>query len=83
MAEKQQDVKIETVQEEKLFDTVSQIIAYEQGDLSAEGIVDLFAELIRTGLAWMLQECYGRVARNLIVNGFIDRDGVVLKYPED
>lgn len=47
------------------------IIAYEQGELSASEIVDLFAELIRTKMAWSLQGSYGRTAAAFIRTGVI------------
>lgn len=51
------------------------IIAYEEGTLSADGTVDLFAELVRTGQAWHLQGSYGRAAADLIDRGFISTSG--------
>jgi len=56
-------------------DFVDLIIAYEQGDLSDYGVVNLFAELVRTGMAFQLQGHYGRVASALIKAGYIDREG--------
>lgn len=49
---------------------VDDIIAYEQGDLAYEDTIDLFQELIDTGLAWRLQGNYGRVAQRLIDDGY-------------
>ena len=48
---------------------VSQIIAYEQGDLSEEEVITLFQKLIDSGLAWTLQGHYGRTAMRLIEEG--------------
>ena len=67
----------------KPYDSVGAIIAFEQGDLDNEGIIDLFAHLVKTGLAWSLQGSYGRMTINLIERGFIDRQGNVLTYSED
>jgi hypothetical protein len=53
------------------------IIAYEQGDLSDYQTVNLFADLVRTGLAFQLQGHYGRVARALIEAGYLDLEGNV------
>jgi hypothetical protein len=56
-------------------DFIDLIIAYEQGDLSDYQTVNLFAELVRTGLAFQLQGHYGRTAAALIEAGYIDREG--------
>lgn len=47
------------------------IIAYECGELSDEGIIELFQDLVNTGLAWSLQGHYGRTAKALIEAGYI------------
>lgn len=51
-------------------DMLTQIIAYEEGDLDEEQTVDLFQHLIDTGLAWTLQGHYGRTAASLIEAGY-------------
>ena len=51
------------------YDSVSHIIAYEQGELNQEEIVELFQHLIESGLAWQLQGHYGRTAKALIDAG--------------
>jgi len=53
------------------LDIVVAIIGYESGTLTGEDEIKLFAELIRTGMAWTLQGCYGRTARHLIEEGVI------------
>lgn len=60
------------------FDVVGQIMAYEQGDLDDDEALYLFAYLIRTGFAWTLQGAYGRAAANLIEQGLISPEGVIL-----
>lgn len=45
------------------------IIAYEQGELGYEDIVNMFQELIDSGEAWTLQGHYGRTAAALISEG--------------
>lgn len=45
------------------------IIAYEEGTLSDDEVVDLFQRLINTGLAWTLQGSYGRQAMAFIEAG--------------
>ena len=56
---------------------VDKIIAFESGELSSKGILELFADLIKTGQAWQLQGCYGRTAQGLIDKGLIDTQGVI------
>jgi len=48
---------------------IGKIISYEQGELEEEEIVELFQELINSGLAWELQGHYGRTAKYLIETG--------------
>ena len=53
------------------------IIAYEMGELNDQEVVCLFAELVKSGMAWSLQGSYGRTANALIKEGWIDREGNV------
>jgi hypothetical protein len=62
---------------QKSFDLVGSIMAYESGELNNEGILELFAELIKSGQAWSLQGSYGRTAQALIDKGLINREGVI------
>lgn len=48
---------------------VDRIIAYENGEIDDDGIVELFQYLIDTGLAAQLQGRIGRTAQDLIVAG--------------
>lgn len=48
---------------------------YEAGRLDTKETLELFAELIRTGEAWTLQEFYARTARRLILAGYITPEG--------
>lgn len=56
----------------------TQIIAYEQGELDEAETLTLFAELVKSGLAWQLQGSYGRTAASLIESGRISATGEVL-----
>lgn len=53
------------------FDEVGAIIAFEQGELNDEGVIELFQHLIDNGHAWSLQGFYGRTARALIDAGHV------------
>jgi len=50
--------------------SISKIMAYENGELTEEEIIELFQELIDSGLAWQLQGSYGRTAKALIDAGY-------------
>jgi hypothetical protein len=62
------------------YQIVDNIIAYESGQLSQEGILELFAELIKSGKVWVLQGSYGRQAQTLIEGGYISDKGRILKW---
>lgn len=51
------------------YDEVGNIIAFEQGELNDEEVIELFQHLIDNGHAWSLQGCYGRTAKALIEGG--------------
>ena len=53
------------------MDLMSSILDYEMGILEDTEVVELFQELVNTGLAWKLQGSYGRTARDLIEQGVI------------
>jgi hypothetical protein len=50
--------------------SISDIVAYEQGELNDDETVELFQGLIDSGLAWSLQGSYGRTANALIEGGY-------------
>ena len=50
---------------------MGRIIDYENGDMCEGEVVDLFQDLVDTGLAWALQGSYGRMAQELIETGYI------------
>ena len=51
---------------------IDKIIAYENDELSDEDTIELFQELVNSGLCWKLQGHYGRTAQYLINEGLID-----------
>jgi hypothetical protein len=51
-------------------DLVGKIISFENGDMSDEELIAFFQELIDSGMAWSLQGMYGRMAKNLIDEGY-------------
>lgn len=57
--------------------SVDRIIAYESGELNTIEVVELFADLVKSGMAWTLQGSYGRSAQSLINSGFITAEGEV------
>ena len=61
-----------------MSDILSLITDYEEGSLDNDGFLTLFAELIKSGLAWSLQGSYGRTAEALIEQGLISTKGEVL-----
>jgi hypothetical protein len=52
----------------KTLDLTSDIIAYENGELEDYEVVDLFQNLLDTGLLFQLQGSYQRTAAHLILN---------------
>ncbi len=48
---------------------LDKIIAYENGELDDAEVINLFQELINSGLAWTLQGNYGRTAQAMIDAG--------------
>lgn len=57
---------------------VSKIIAFEEGQLDDNEVIELFGDLVKSGLAWQLQGSYGRMAVALINGGYLAEDGTVL-----
>ena len=58
------------------------IIDFECGLLDQIGMLELFAELIKNGMAWTLQGSYGRTASALIDAGYISEDGKHIFYQD-
>jgi hypothetical protein len=49
------------------------IVDYEEGQISDRRLLRLFQHLVDTGKAWTLQGHYGRMAQQLIEEGYIKR----------
>jgi hypothetical protein len=50
---------------------VDRIMAYEQGNMDQDEMVEFFQELVDDGLIWRLQGHYGRTAARLIEAGLV------------
>lgn len=61
----------------EMMDLMRRVVQYESEANSLEWIVQLFADLIATGLAWQLQGRYGREAKAMIDEGIITVQGDV------
>ena len=62
----------------RMKDLAIDIMSFEADELEIDDILDLFATLIRSGMAWTLQGSYGRTAQGLIDEGIISREGEIL-----
>jgi energy-converting hydrogenase A subunit M len=54
-------------------DVVNQIMAYEQGDMDDEEVIDFFQTLLDTRIIYSLQGSYQRQAHALLEAGYIER----------
>ena len=50
-------------------DLVTDIMAFEGGEMDDDAMVEFFQKLIDNGMAWSLQGSYGRTAKTLIEMG--------------
>lgn len=53
--------------------TIERLMAWENGELTLTGEVELFQALVNSGQAWSLQGMYGRHAARLIEAGLVTR----------
>ena len=56
----------------------SKIIDYENGELQGFDVLELYANLIKTGTILHLQGSYQRQARSLIEDGIINQSGEII-----
>jgi hypothetical protein len=59
-----------------MSEMLTQMIAYEQGELDEDEVIAFFQHLVDTGIAWQLQGSYGRTAMALIESGAVSRPDV-------
>jgi len=52
-----------------MLELTTDIIRYEDGEMSHDEAVEFFQRLINSGLCWQLQGHYGRTAKDLIDEG--------------
>lgn len=64
-------------------DLVSDIMAYEMGEMNDIQAVRFFSRLVKNGLAFSLQSSYGRTAKSLMAQEIIDKDGNILVNLEE
>jgi hypothetical protein len=50
--------------------SIDKMMAFENGEMAEDEVVEFFQELIDTGMAWKLQGFYGRTATQLIDAGY-------------
>lgn len=53
------------------YDLTGKLMDYEDGRLDANQTIELFQELVNTGVVWQLQGAYGRLAAQLIERGLV------------
>jgi hypothetical protein len=58
------------------MDVLDRMMAYENGELSQEDVIDLFQHLLNSGRVWQLQGHYGRMVKWLIEAGYIEPEEV-------
>jgi hypothetical protein len=60
-------------------DFLDQMMDYESGELSDKDTLELFSVIIKDKLVYSLQGHYGRTANALIQDGWLDKEGNILK----
>jgi hypothetical protein len=65
------------------MDLVTAIMNYESNDYTTNEMIELFSELVKTGLVFSLQGHYGRQADYLIQEGWLSETGEILKLDDE
>ena len=52
-----------------MSDNIDDIIAFEEGTLDHQKMIEMFQRMINDGSVWSLQGSYGRIAMDLIESG--------------
>jgi hypothetical protein len=60
-------------------DFLDQMMDYEMGLLNDYDTLEMFSGLVESGTVWSLQGHYGRTATALIEDGWLNRQGEILK----
>ena len=55
-----------------ITNVLDKIVSYELGEMSEKEEIELFQELVDTGVIWSLQGSYQRRAKEMIYNGIIE-----------
>ncbi|MFG2923912.1 hypothetical protein ACGFYA_20715 [Streptomyces sp. NPDC048305] len=66
----------------RMKDIAIDLMSFEGGELDQRETLELFATLVKSGLAWTLQGNYGRAANELIHAGYLTRDGRVTEFAD-
>lgn len=67
----------------RMKDIAIDLMTFEAGELGQRETLELFATLIKSGMAWTLQGSYGRAAHWMINEGWISPLGYVTEYGEE
>lgn len=60
-------------------DLIDQMMDYECGSLSDAETLEMFSTIIKEKMQYSLQGHYGRTVTALIIDGWLDRNGNILK----
>lgn len=60
-------------------DLIDQMMEYESGLLSDPETLEMFSTIVKEKMQYSLQGYYGRTVTSLIIDGWLDRHGQILK----